>query len=153
MPSRHRYKCLNPDCPSLLSKARSLTFITMNSPQPTCPMCGCIKLEDWGEAVEMNVGSGSVKRIDNTLNGLAKSYGMTDITNKDGGPAKTHKIPEQGKYGTKNYFGVDVPIGDKPVTVHGSSAYTAFKVEAGTKKLPGNRAIPTQVTAAHKGTP
>lgn len=148
MPAPNRYKCLNENCQIF----RTEIFSALPKPIPRCPVCNCIKLEDWGPASNFNIGTGAVGRIDKKLSGLASQCGLGDIRNQGGRAAKTHQEPvPQGKYGTKNYFGVDVPIGDKPVTVHGSSAYSAFKVEAGGKKLPGNRAIPTQVTAAHKG--
>lgn len=120
---------------------------------PACPKCGSINLDDrFNERFPRSVTTGAAKRIDNTLRGLADAHGLSDISNTGGKAAKSSVAPPpQGKYGNKNYFGVDVPIGDKPVTVHGSSSYSGFKVEAGNKKLPGNRAIPTQVTAAHKG--
>ncbi len=94
-----------------------------------------------------------LRRNEETLNGLADSFGMTNITNT------AKKPPPQtprGKYGNMNIMGVDVPIGDTSVTVSGSTPYSAFSVKA-ENKMPGrqvatnNLSSMTQVQASHKG--
>lgn len=92
MPSRHRYKCLNPDCPSMTDARKSMTFVAMNSPHPNCPHCRCMKLEDWGEAINIGVADSITHALnqgtDNNLQRIADRYGLSDMSNKDGQAVK-----------------------------------------------------------------
>lgn len=155
MPILHRFKCLNPNCPGLKDKfSAGILFDAMTSPQPECPRCRCIKVEDWGTPQGLNIGNGSVKRMDATLQRMADQHGLTDINNTGGRAAKSHTPDKaEGKYGNLNIMGVEAPVNDSASAAWGSTPYTAFNVPAARSKLPGNRStMPfTNVTAEHKG--
>lgn len=112
MPARHTYKCLNPRCKP--AKSRSITFVTMNSPQPTCPDCGSIKLEDWGEAHNVGFIGGETRRIDAGLKDIASHHGLTNMSNKGGKAVKGSAAPARGDYGYKDVMGVRVPVDHNP---------------------------------------
>lgn len=109
MPASHRYKCLNPNCPSMTDARKSMTFVTMNSPQPECPHCGCLKLEDWGEAINIMGGaSENTQNSDRNFRNIAEKYGLTDMNNKDGqGVKRAAPSPENGP--TVSVGGYQVP--------------------------------------------
>lgn len=112
MPARHKYKCLNPNCNIAL-------FVTMNSPIPCCPKCGARRIEDFGETTfdegytqtsNFGISTGQVKQSDNNLRRIADRYGMTNMDNKDGRPAKRPKETPQGNGATVKIGGIDVPV-------------------------------------------
>lgn len=113
MPSKHTYKCLNPRCKP--SKSRPITFKAMNSPQPTCPDCGSIKLEDWGEAVNVMSVGGETRRIDSELKSIASHHGMSNMSNKGGKAVKGGQVAAKGSYGSINVGnGVNVAVDHSP---------------------------------------
>jgi hypothetical protein len=132
----------------------------MNAPTPVCPECGGMKVTDHGEYGEKPwhgpfIGTGIVARTDRTLRTIADAHGLGDINNKDGRAAKSHVTAEPGqpgKYGTRNYFGVEVPINDRPTGNWGHVPYAPFNVQPQTK-LPAkaSRTPPAAIHAEHKG--
>ena len=112
MPARHRYKCLNPDCPSMTDAAKDMTFVALNMPQPTCPHCAAIRLEDWGEAVNIMGGvSPATKSNDAGLRALAGRHGLTDMSNRGGKAVKSTSSPTAaGSEPTVNVGGAAVPM-------------------------------------------
>lgn len=165
MPQKHKYKCLNPnhfDAYPEGTREREILFIAMNNEQ-ICPLCGSRKLEDWGEvSASSRLGmfrsqqasfgkAGAGARIDNTLRGLADSFGMTDINNKGGQAAK--RAPEQGRgeFGTMKIMGAEVPIDREIRGGWAKTNYSPFSLPAAKDKFPGRRGIPTSVVAKHTG--
>ncbi len=116
MPAKHAYKCLNYDrCPSYAKKNLQPFFTAMNSPQPTCPHCGSIKLEDGGVARNIMSISGDTRRIDAGLKDIAAHHGLTNMSNKDGKAIKgTAAAPAKGDFGAINVNGVNVPVDHNP---------------------------------------
>jgi hypothetical protein len=154
MPAKHRYRCLNPNCPSLTSKTASLTFVTMNSPQPTCPRCASIKLEDWGVATNVMVGvDGGGKQSDANLRRIADRYGLTDMSNKDGRAVKSAAPAAKGELGSITLpGGVQAPVDYTPKCSHIPMSSTPLKLEAGARFSGRARhSVPTNVVAEHKG--
>ena len=143
MPAKHDYKCLNPNCPSIrkystdTSKVRY--FSAMNSPQPTCPHCGSIKLEDLGEyrAPQIMIGGkGDAKYIDSELKSIATQYGMTNMSNKGGKPVKGGAMPARGDFGYVKVHGVEVPVDHNP-TVSRLPVTSHLKVKPLKKNMAG----------------
>lgn len=159
MPALHRYQCDNQNCSYYLRAHLAAVFVALNAPTPVCPSCGGMKVTDHGEHVErpshFSIGTGVVGRTDKTLRAIADQHGLSDINNKDGRPAKGigagQPIPK-GKYGTRNFHGVEVPLNDTPTGAWGKVPYTPFKVAA-QSKLPakGSRTPPALIHAEHKG--
>lgn len=157
MPSKHRYKCLNPNCPGYTEKSRTPIFIAMNSPLPACPQCGCIKIEDWGEAMNPMIGGqGGAKQMDADMRSLADNLGMTNLSNKDGramkGGSQTAAKGEMGHI--KLPGGVMAPVDFSPKCSNIGLTSTPLKLQTGAafsgKPSPG-QSIPTRVVASHKG--
>ncbi len=110
MPARHRYKCLNPNCPSMTRKTKSMTFDAMNSPMPECPHCGSRRLEDWGVAVNVMGGlSDNSKNSDQNFRRIADRYGLSDMSNKDGQAAKRPAPAPKSNEPTVKVGGLDIP--------------------------------------------
>lgn len=158
MPSKHRYKCLNPNCPGYTEKVRTPIFISMNSPQPTCPQCGSIKVEDWGEAINPMIGGqGGARQMDADMRQLADNLGMTNMSNKDGkamkGGSATDAKGEMGHIRLPG--GVTAPVDYTPKCSNIGLTSEPLKLKTGAafagKPTPG-QSIPTQVVAAYKGT-
>jgi hypothetical protein len=112
MPARHRYKCLNPNCPSMTDKRKPMTFDAMNSPMPTCPHCASRRVQDWGEAINHMGGlSDNTKNSDRNFRNVADRYGLTNMDNKDGRAVKRPHVspPTQGP--SVKIGGIEVPAG------------------------------------------
>jgi len=118
MPSKHKYKCLNLECPGPGNKNYTGLFVVMNAPTPCCPACGCSKVEDWGDSVEregwcrtQNAAPGTwdnIKHDDRTFRRIADQYSLTDMSNKDGKPIRVPKeVPADAP--KINYNGMEVP--------------------------------------------
>ncbi len=156
MPARHRYKCLNNNCLSHTDQKKSMTFVALQSPQPTCPHCGAIKLEDWGEAINHMGGlSDNSKNSDTNFKRVADRYGLTDMNNKDGQAVKrpANSAPASGP--TVKIGGIEVPISQAA-----SGACVNMPNMAKSMTAPINQATPknaplmremTRVVGEHKG--
>lgn len=127
MPARHRYKCLNMECPGPPRKACTGLFIAMNAPTPECPACGSTKLEDWGGdpgregwCMARNAAPGAssdLKHDDRTLRRIADRHGLTNMSNAGGKPVRQAATPADGP--KINYNGIDVPmVGEKGACVN-----------------------------------
>ena len=112
----------------MTDKAKDMTFVALNMPMPSCPHCACIRLQDWGEAINIMAGaSAATKANDANLRSLAARHGLTDMSNKDGksikanARAQTAPLPQQfgGQQATAKLSGIDVPFGSGCVNVPG----------------------------------
>lgn len=158
MPLVHRYQCLNTLCPEPESKMHVKNQFRAFNNNPVCPRCSGYKVHDMGyEAGAVPgpifaapyVSSGTGKSVDATLRQQADQYGLTNMDNRDGKPIKGSTQNPHG-YETKNYFGIDVPIGPNITTVSGASNLKSSMKVTPQGKLPGNRSIPTQTVAEHR---
>jgi hypothetical protein len=96
-----------------------------------------------------------VKDVDQTLNRLAHSHDMTNISNTGGKAAKGGAIEaptEKGTYGNLNVGGFNVPInGDFKTMNFGTTAKVKSGVQSKVNTSAGAALAPhTQVTARHK---
>lgn len=92
---------------------KAMTFIAMNMPQPTCPHCSAIRLEDWGEAINIMGGSSAAtQNSDASLRALADRHGLTDMSNRGGKAIKANSPPPAASSNepTVNVGGVAVPM-------------------------------------------
>jgi hypothetical protein len=155
MPSRHRYKCLNHNCPTYTDKNKSLTFVAMNSPMPTCPHCSCIKLEDCGEAMNIMGGlSANSQNSDSNFRRIADRYGLSDMNNKDGQAVK-RSAPEPVGGATVSIGGYQVPLASAAsgacAHMPGMSVPMKAAVGQGSSKPSSMMKGMTRVVAEHKG--
>lgn len=158
MPQRHRYKCLNPNCPSMTRSTRPLTFSAMNSPMPCCPQCGGRRLEDWGEDINVMGGaSDNTKNSDNNFRRIADQYGLTDMNNKDGQAVKRHKPAPAAKSNepTVKVGGIDVPMSLAGsagcANIPGMAQSLKAQIGAGSPSNSPMMKQMTRVAAEHKG--
>lgn len=165
MPSRHRYKCLNPDCTGAPSRNYTGLFSAMNN-EAICPACESRKLQDWGETVEPEGwipvratqanNFSTVQASESNLRRIADRYGMTNISNKDGRPAKSWTPPPAVNGPTVSVKGVQVPYGH---AVSGSCANLPqmaqpIPVKQTAPSAKGSSALlkkMTNIRAEHKG--
>lgn len=154
MPRVHRYECLNPNCPEPEYKLAIPRLFRAFNNSPKCIFCESYKVNDFGEEPNASPGpvleapyasNGSAKYIDSALRSEADRLGVTNMSNKDG---KAVKSDQQGTYGTKRFYGTDVPL-----TGMGEKIHTVRTPMGGMIKAPqGARlqsgvSLPTQVVA------
>jgi hypothetical protein len=136
MPTYHKFRCLNPACGEI--------FNAWNN-NAKCKKCNSIKVVDAEDRTKPysfgNPGAG--KRIDSTLNALAETHGLTDISNKDGKAVKHRSAPEP-TFGYKNVMGYNVPIDGTCTT---SSFQSSAKVGATPTVKIGNANVMSKVSA------
>lgn len=130
-------------------------FYALNN-NPVCPRCEGYKVQDMGEESGASPGfiwaapyisNGAAKSVDSTLRKQADQYDLTNMSNAGGKPIKGSKENPHG-YETRNYFGIDVPIGPNITTVSGASSLKNIKISAQGGAVP--KSIPTSIVARHQ---
>lgn len=158
---KHKYKCLNENCPGSGKRGCTGLFIA-DAMLPECPACGSLKLEDWGDAIGregwIRVSSnsygdpGASQGIDHELRKIADRHGLTDMSNKDGKPIRG--APQANMTGpTQKFAGIDIPM-----DAAGGACISLPQLAQPLKEKLGinNNASPmlgsmTKVVAEHKG--